>query len=125
MKVKIARWGNSLGVRLPKRLTEETGLYDGQVIELTAAGRGVEMQPVATIRRYSMKEMIAEMDRLGPRNRPKHVDWGPDIGAEIIDDDYTRRDAGTKRRRSGVGRSATVARQGKGRRKAGPGPHRS
>jgi antitoxin MazE len=117
MKVKIAKWGNSLGVRLPKGLTEETGLRDGQVVELTARGRGVDMRPAVALKRYHIKEMIAEMDRLGPRHRPKHVDWGPDIGAEIIDDGGARRDT-TKRGGPRVGRSQTVARPGKGRRAA-------
>ena len=30
MKVKIAKWGNSLAVRLPKRLAEELGLTPGK-----------------------------------------------------------------------------------------------
>ncbi len=35
--------------------------------------------------------LIAEMRRLGPENEPEMVDWGPDVGAEIIDDDaYSR-----------------------------------
>ena len=37
-----------------------------------------------------MKYLLAEMDRLGPDNHPKLVDWGPDVGAEIIDDAYSR-----------------------------------
>jgi antitoxin MazE len=32
------------------------------------------------------QEMIAGMKRLGPENEPETVDWGPDRGAEIIDD---------------------------------------
>ncbi len=38
-----------------------------------------------------MGYLIAEMRRLGPENEPEMVDWGPDVGAEIIDDDaYSR-----------------------------------
>ena len=37
------------------------------------------------------EDLIAEMRRLGPENEPEMVDWGPDVGAEIIDDDaYSR-----------------------------------
>jgi len=37
------------------------------------------------------ENLIAEMRRLGPENEPEMVDWGPDVGAEIIDDDaYSR-----------------------------------
>jgi hypothetical protein len=30
------------------------------------------------------------MKRLGPENAPETVDWGPDRGSEIIDDEYSR-----------------------------------
>ena len=30
MKVKIAKWGNSLAVRIPKRLADELGLAPGK-----------------------------------------------------------------------------------------------
>jgi antitoxin MazE len=38
----------------------------------------------------SLEEMLAEIDRLGPACVPETVDWGPDRGAEIIDDAYSR-----------------------------------
>jgi antitoxin MazE len=37
-----------------------------------------------------LEEMLAEIDRLGPACVPEMVDWGPDRGAEIIDDAYSR-----------------------------------
>jgi antitoxin MazE len=37
-----------------------------------------------------LEEMLAEIDRLGPACAPEMVDWGPDRGAEIIDDAYSR-----------------------------------
>jgi hypothetical protein len=37
-----------------------------------------------------LEEMLAEIDRLGPACVPETVDWGPNRGAEIIDDAYSR-----------------------------------
>ncbi|HEV7411237.1 MAG TPA: hypothetical protein VGO01_22365 [Bradyrhizobium sp.] len=37
-----------------------------------------------------LEEKLAEIDRLGPACVPEMVDWGPDRGAEIIDDAYSR-----------------------------------
>ncbi|MHB8269579.1 chalcone isomerase family protein [Bradyrhizobium sp.] len=37
-----------------------------------------------------LEEMLAEIDSLGPACVPETVDWGPDRGAEIIDDAYSR-----------------------------------
>jgi len=33
--------------------------------------------------------VVAEMERLGPENEPATEEWGPEVGAEIIDDDYS------------------------------------
>jgi antitoxin MazE len=34
---------------------------------------------------------VAEARRLGPENEPEMVDWGPDRGSEIIEEDeYSR-----------------------------------
>ena len=34
MKVKISKWGNSVGVRLPKRYADELGLRPGTIVDL-------------------------------------------------------------------------------------------
>ena len=38
MKVKIAKWGNSLAVRLPKRLADELDLAPGTTVDLEKQG---------------------------------------------------------------------------------------
>lgn len=35
----VSKWGNSLAVRLPKKLAEEMGLHDGDEIEIIRATR--------------------------------------------------------------------------------------
>jgi antitoxin MazE len=94
MKAKIARWGNSLAVRLPAEVVRDFGLREGQIVELTPNKPKIEIaterQYVNGIPVYTMEELIAEMDRLGPEAVPETVDWGPDRGSEIIDDEYSR-----------------------------------
>jgi antitoxin MazE len=34
MRTEIARWGNSLAVRLPKQVLEQAGLAEGVAVEL-------------------------------------------------------------------------------------------
>lgn len=43
MKTKVVRIGNSLGIRIPKPLLEQTGL-EGEV-EIEARGRGLVVRP--------------------------------------------------------------------------------
>jgi antitoxin MazE len=37
--MQIAKWGNSLAVRLPKKVVEELGLKEGDSVEIRAAGK--------------------------------------------------------------------------------------
>lgn len=88
MQVRISKWGNSLAVRLPKELAEKLALKEGQSVEVSIKDRTLNLRPVA--QRYpTLEEMVAEAKRLGPEHEPDLVDWGPDVGAEIIDDDYS------------------------------------
>jgi antitoxin MazE len=90
MKAKISKWGNSLGLRLPKAAVEAAGLAEGSELDVVVEGRELRLRRLVPFRRYRLEDLIAEMDRLGPENEPETVDWGPDRGAEIIDDAYSR-----------------------------------
>ena len=79
MNAKLNRTGDEFVIRIPAKVGRENGLSDGQIVEISLRGR------VPTL-----DEMLAEMDRLGPNNRPELVDWGPDVGTEIIHDDWSR-----------------------------------
>ncbi|WP_430911860.1 AbrB/MazE/SpoVT family DNA-binding domain-containing protein [Methylobacterium sp. sgz302541] len=78
MEAKVVRWGEDLAVRLSAEEARALGLSEGQTVEV-----------VPRPSRLTLADMIAEMDRLGPANRPALIDWGPDVGAEIIRDDYS------------------------------------
>ena len=87
MKVKLAKWGNSLGVRLPKSAVDAVGVRAGTELELTVEGRDFRLRSVVKTSAQLMDELL---DQIDPKNVPPMVDWGPDVGSEIIDDDYTR-----------------------------------
>jgi len=89
MRVKAAMWGNSLAVRLPKEAVRALAATPGQDLEMTVVAGKLEIIPVQPDI-YSLGWMVAEMKRLGPKNEPETVDWGPDVGSEIIDDEYSR-----------------------------------
>lgn len=91
MQVRISRWGNSLAVRLPKAVADNLDLAEGQSVTLDIEDGSVRLTPLGQRKYPTLAEMVAEMKRLGPENEPETVDWGPDVGAEIIDDEYSRR----------------------------------
>jgi len=91
MKVKVAKWGNSLGVRLPRAAAEAAGLKAGSEVDVEAERGQIRLRtPIPKTSRQLLEEMVAEMKRLGPENEPETVDWGPDRGSEIIEDDDPR-----------------------------------
>ena len=87
MKVKVAKWGNGLGVRLPQSAAEAAGLREGSELDLTFEGGGVQLHSAG---KTSAQRMQVLLDQIDPNNVPPMIDWGPDRGSEIIDDDYSR-----------------------------------
>lgn len=91
MKVKIAKWGNSLAVRLPKALADELNLVPGKTIELRQEGTRLVMETSAApkIPRYRLEDLLAQIKR--GTKPPPSVEWGPDRGAEILpEDEYSK-----------------------------------
>jgi antitoxin MazE len=125
MKVKVSKWGNSLGLRLPKAAVEAACLKAGADVDVAIEGSELRVRSLSPAKRYRLEDLLAEMDRLGPENRPEVVDWGPEVGAEIIDDEYSRGLIPAPRGGHRVGRSKTYARPRAGRRAPRRGAHRS
>lgn len=100
MEGKLERSGEAFAVRLSVEDVRTLGLSEGQTVEVTAKnplGTVNEMGSTEPGRRYvngipvfTMAEMVAEARRLGPSFEPPTIDWGPDRGSEIIDDDDPR-----------------------------------
>jgi antitoxin MazE len=40
MKTKVQKWGNSLGLRIPKAFAEEASLVEGSTVELSIDSKG-------------------------------------------------------------------------------------
>ena len=90
MKVKVAKWGNSVAVRLPKAAVEALGVKPGETMELTVAnGRG-ELVAAPRVRPISLADLVAEMDRLGlgPEDAPPFEDWSA-VEPPWPDDDWS------------------------------------
>jgi antitoxin MazE len=100
MRTRIGKWGNSLGVRLPKVVADAVGLAEGQVVEITPNDDGIDLRPASSAPHHELADLVAEARRLLPEDVPASIDWGPDRGSEVIDDDYARGSARTRRGRA-------------------------
>ncbi len=76
MKTKVAKWGNSLAVRLPKPLVDDLGLRPGREVELRQDGTHLtlEMIPVRKIPRYRLEDLLAQIKP--GQKPPPFEDWG-------------------------------------------------
>ena len=86
MKVKIAKWGNSLAVRLPKGLADELNLAPGTTVDLEKQGSKLTIESTAPkIPYYRLEDLLAQIKP--GTEPPPFVDWGPDVGAETLPDE--------------------------------------
>jgi antitoxin MazE len=62
MRASIARWGNSLAVRVPKEVAASIGLREGAAVEMTVEGDAIVLRR----RRYDIKDLVAAMADVEP-----------------------------------------------------------
>ncbi len=61
MRTKIRRWGNSLGLRIPKALAEAAEVREGSSVELSVLEGEIVVRPAT--QRYELAELLAEVRR--------------------------------------------------------------
>ncbi len=89
MRVKIAKWGNSAAIRLPKAVMDEMRLKPGSEAELNVENKEIHISLVSKPKRLTREQLIKNMDRSGLAGESETIDWGPDRGSERIEDDYS------------------------------------
>jgi antitoxin MazE len=75
----VAKWGNSLAVRIPQHLAKEIGLIEGGEVELVAIDGNLTIKPRKQ-KQYSLEELIAGIT---PENRHAEIDTGISVGEEV------------------------------------------
>jgi antitoxin MazE len=76
MRAAIAMWGNSLALRLPRRLAADADLRAGTPVELVL--REGSLVVTAAKRKYRLEELLARVP-----GREQEVDFGAPVGEEI------------------------------------------
>ncbi len=78
LDTRVAKWGNSLAVRIPHGLAQETGLSEGERITLGTTGDGgIVLRPCR--RKYDVRALVAGISR---KNRHAAMEWGGPVGRE-------------------------------------------
>lgn len=61
MQTKIQRWGNSLGLRIPKSLAAEAHLAAGSTVDLSVENGELIVRPIPR-RRYDLRSLVKEIN---------------------------------------------------------------
>ena len=79
MPITLHRWGNSVGLRVPKPLLDQLGLGEGSQVEVKVEDGRLVVEP-AWPKKMTMAELL---EGFTPDNQPGEVDWGPPVGKEV------------------------------------------
>ena len=80
MQARIAKWGNSLGLRIPKDITTQLGLAEGAEVQIEIEGDRVVISPRRP--HYKLSDLLGGMT---PKSMRDAFNWGPDASRESID----------------------------------------
>lgn len=83
MTTKIKMWGNSLGVRIPKYVSEELCLREGNDVQVSLQGKIITIKPIKLAKSHkaiSLKKLVSKITK---HNRHGETDWGYPVGKEL------------------------------------------
>jgi len=78
MQTKIQKWGNSLGLRIPRSFAAEAQVTEGAIVDLSVENGRLLVRPLQT-RRYVLGELLKKVTR---RNLHREVSTGKAVGRE-------------------------------------------
>jgi antitoxin MazE len=78
MVATVARWGNSLAIRLPQHLVKEIQLTEGVEVDLVVIDGNLVIKPKIR-KRYSLEKLISAIT---PENVHTEVESGIAVGNE-------------------------------------------
>lgn len=71
MRLQVAKWGNSLAVRLPVECTRLTGLQEGDSVEASITETGeISLVPTRTFDKAAFLKRIAKLHAALPMTTP-------------------------------------------------------
>ncbi len=78
MKARVQKWGNSLGIRIPRAVAEEVAVRSDSVVELSTEDGRIIITPTRR-RAYSLRQLLSKVTR---ENLHGEVDTGGPVGKE-------------------------------------------
>lgn len=79
MITRIQKWGNSLGVRIPKSFAEEVRVGVGSTVDI-ALEKGHLVVRRVSAPSYQLSDLLSRVTR---NNLHKEITWGDPVGREV------------------------------------------
>lgn len=80
MPTTVQKWGNSLGIRIPKSVAEQVNLANGTEVEFDTSGGVLTVRPKRR-RKYTLAKLLAQAKGPSPHRELDHD--GP-VGRELL-----------------------------------------
>jgi antitoxin MazE len=80
MQVHVSKWGNSLGLRLPKELAARLGISEGSRVDVVEDQNRIVISVARPV--YTLDELLVGMT---PDAMHEVFDWGDDLGRERVE----------------------------------------
>ncbi|MBZ8181130.1 AbrB/MazE/SpoVT family DNA-binding domain-containing protein [Oscillatoria salina] len=74
----VAKWGNSLAIRIPKNIAEKINLKEGTAISITVTDNNIVITPKKT--KYTLEELLAGTNS---KDFDGEYDGGEPVGEEV------------------------------------------
>lgn len=79
MQTNVQKWGNSLGVRIPRPLADQAQISEGSVVEIEEEDGVITIRVLAP-KEYALDELVEEIT---DENRHEEVNTGSPVGNEV------------------------------------------
>ncbi|MCG6143280.1 AbrB/MazE/SpoVT family DNA-binding domain-containing protein [Leptospira bandrabouensis] len=77
MESTVQKWGNSLGIRIPKLFAKQLDLNDGSQVEVIQEGNRIIIYP------YTKETLEQKLKKINSKNLHNEVDSGNSVGSEF------------------------------------------
>jgi len=78
MRTKIVKWGNSLGLRIPKSFAAEVHVQEGSTVDLALEDGKLVIRPAGPVE-YTLDELLSGV---ADENLHGEIDHGGPVGGE-------------------------------------------
>lgn len=87
MNIVLNKWGNSLGLRIPREIVDAFKFQPGSQVSITANESKIIIKPTSSLEslfeaHYGKPMSAISRESIGPYDE---IDWGCDAGGEAIE----------------------------------------